>query len=93
MLVSRRERRHVLRLSAFALMAALTCAGLVAAALLASAPPVITTLIVAVCLACPLIAAWELAPAIEVLRHSRRSISELRRQVDRLPETRHPLGF
>ena len=83
----------MVRSCAFALMAAFTCAGLVAAALLASAPPVITPLIVAVCLVCPLIAAWDLAPAIEVLRHSRRSISELRRQLDRLPETRHPLGF
>ena len=83
-------------------LAALTlagCAALIVAAVLAPAPPLVLPLVATVCIGCPLGIAWTLPLAIAVLRHSkpvaldRSSLRALRRTLDRLPETDHPLGL
>jgi hypothetical protein len=83
---------------AFVAVTALTCAGLLSAAALVPAPPVVLPLIIAICIGFPMFAAWELRPAIAVLRaHSNRRtydvrlLAEMGRYLDGLPETRHPL--
>jgi hypothetical protein len=75
--------------------AALACAGLFAAAALAPAPPAALPLLILICIGCPVLAAWELPVAVAVLQHRprRRALSELRRRLDELPETEHPLGL
>jgi hypothetical protein len=82
-------------------IAALTligCAALIVAAALDHAPPLVLPLVAAVCIGCPLGVAWSLPLAIAVLRHSRpelgrSSLKAMRRALDRLPETEHPLGL
>ena len=69
---------------------ALTCAGLIAAAVLVPAPPVIVPVVVLVGVAGPMAATFELARARAVLRGP---AAELRRELDRLPETPHPHGY
>jgi hypothetical protein len=69
---------------------ALTCAGLIAAAVLVPAPSAVLPLVILVCVAGPIAATFELARAIAVLREP---AAELRRELDRLPETPHPLGY
>jgi hypothetical protein len=90
------------RVIATALGAAVTtvgCAGLLAAAVLVPAPDAALPLLMAVCIACPMLAIYEFASALSHLRrattglHDRRAIDDLRRELRRLPETRHPLGL
>ena len=69
---------------------AAVCAGLIAAAVLVPAPRVVLPAVVLVCVVGPIAAAFELARALAVLREP---AAELRRELDRLPETPHPLGF
>jgi hypothetical protein len=76
----------------FAAITALVCAGLLSAAVLAPAPAAVVPFIVAVCIGCPVVAAWDLPASIAVLRSSRALVT-LRRSLDRLPETQHPLGL
>ena len=71
-------------------MTALVCAGLLAAAALVPAPPTVLVFVIVVCIGCPMAVAYELAHAMPVLRDPR---VRFRRQLDRLPETEHPLGF
>ena len=76
------------------------------AAALVPAPPPALPVLVAVCIGLPLIAAWELPAAVAALRVWRRgsadaglepmdgtSLWELRRRLQELPETEHPLGY
>ena len=77
------------------LVAALTiaaCALLLAAAVLAPAPIAVLPLVTAVCIGCPLVLGWSLPPSVTVLRGDR-ALRALRRGLDRLPETKHPLGL
>jgi len=69
---------------------AVACAGLITAAVLVPAPAVVLPLIVLVCVAGPIVSTLEAARALAVLRGP---TAELRRELDRLPETRHPLGY
>ena len=69
---------------------AVACAGLLAAAALVPAPHAALPFLILTCIACPMAAAFELASAIHVLREPR---MQLRRELDRLPETPHPLGY
>jgi hypothetical protein len=69
-----------------------TCAGLVSAAALVPAPPAVLPLVVMVCIGGPMVAAWELRSSIRTLRFGHWSAS-VRRQIERLPETKHPLGL
>jgi hypothetical protein len=66
------------------------CAGLITAAVLVPAPPVVVPLVVLVCVGGPIVSTLELARAVAVLRGP---AAELRRELDRLPETPHPLGY
>jgi hypothetical protein len=76
-------------------MTVIACAGLFAAAALVPAPADVLPLVVAVCIAGPMVAAWELRGAVATLRRGmdRDAVAALRRHLERLPETRHPLGF
>ena len=82
----------------FVALTALACAGLLCAAALVPAPPIVLPFIVAVCIGFPMFTASELRPAVAVIRaHSgRRSrdgrvLAEMRRFLDALPEVPHPL--
>lgn len=69
---------------------AVACAGLIAAAVLVPAPPVVLPFVVLVCVAGPMAATFELARVLALLREP---AAQLRRELDRLPETPHPLGY
>jgi hypothetical protein len=71
-------------------LAAIACAGLMAAAALVPAPPAALPFVVFACIAVPMAGAYELARAVAVLRDPK---LELRRELERLPETPHPLGY
>ena len=66
------------------------CAGLIAAAVLVPAPPVVVPLVALVCVAGPIASTLELTRALAVLRGP---AAELRRELDLLPETPHPHGY
>jgi hypothetical protein len=75
------------------------CGALVVAAALVPAPAAVLPLIALVCIGCPIAMAWELPTAIAVLRARRANAAVeeealllLRRHLDCLPETEHPLG-
>jgi O-antigen/teichoic acid export membrane protein len=72
-----------------ALAVALACVGLLTAATLVPAPPTAVPFLALVCVGLPVFTAWEVPVALAVLR-GRRS---LRRALDALPETEHPLGY
>jgi|SRR5947209_3504981 len=79
-----------------ALVSALISAAVCAAAILAPAPAAVVPLIVLLCVGCPIFAGWE-APvalaAVRAERAGRRALAALRRSLDQLPETEHPLGL
>jgi len=78
-----------------AVLTALISAGVCVAATLAPAPAVAIPLVVAICIGCPMFAGWEVPNALAALRANRagKTLAKLRRSLDRLPETEHPLGF
>jgi hypothetical protein len=69
--------------------AVLAACGLCAAAILVPAPAAAVPLIVVVCVGLPMLAVWDLSGAVQTLRAGR----DLRRTLEALPETRHPLGL
>jgi len=87
------SRPQALIVGAFVFLTAAACVGLLVAAAVVPAPPVVMPLVVVTCIACPTVAAWELRPSVDALRaRSRaRQLAELRRDLARLPETPHPL--
>jgi hypothetical protein len=91
--------RRPLLLCVFVTFTALMCGALLCAAALVPAPPVVLPLLAVVCIGCPMAAAWELPAAVAALRRTGvraldpRSVEALRRQIDDLPETQHPLGL
>jgi hypothetical protein len=86
---------------AFVAVTVLMGVGLLCAAALVPAPPAVLPLLVVVCVGCPMAAACELSGAIACLRRGAggagaldsRALEALRRQLDALPETQHPLGL
>jgi hypothetical protein len=83
---------------AFTALSALMCAALMGAAALVPAPPSVLPFVIAVCVGYPMLAAWQASSALAVLRDrwprrrlDERALGELRRDLDRLPETSHPL--
>ncbi len=80
----------------FPALAVLTSAGLFTAAALVPAPPAILPLVLAVCIGGPMLAAWELRTVTAARTRSpldSRAVARLRRHLDELPETPHPLGL
>jgi uncharacterized membrane protein YbhN (UPF0104 family) len=93
-------RRQALVVCAFVAFTAFVCAALLSAAALAPAPTPVLPLVVVVCIGCPMAAAYELPAAIAGLRRGRRrrpldlgEVDRLRRQLEALPETHHPLDL
>jgi hypothetical protein len=80
-------------------MAVVTSAALFTAAALVPAPPAVLPLVLAVCIGGPMLAAWELRSMFSAGRRpgpaplDSRAVARLRRHLDELPETQHPLGF
>jgi hypothetical protein len=73
------------------LLSAAVCVG----AILAPAPGVAIPLVLAICIGCPVFAAWEVPNALAALRANRagHALAKLRRSLAELPETEHPFGF
>jgi hypothetical protein len=84
------HRRRVLFSGVCMILVALMCAGLLTAAVLVPAPHAVLPLVILTSIVCPMGAAFELAQAVAAVREPR---LQLRRELDRLPETPHPLGF
>src|SRR5688572_235666 len=95
-------RRRAAMVCAVAAVAALLGAGLLCAAILVPAPAAALPLLGLVCVGLPMLAAWELARTHAALgglgpalrrggRLDERAVRELRRALERLPETAHPL--
>lgn len=79
-----------------AVFTALICAALCVGAILAPAPKAAVPLIALICVGCPMLAGWEVPTAVASLRARRsggRALAMLRRSLDQLPETEHPLGL
>jgi hypothetical protein len=95
-------RSEVVLTWCFAGLAVLVGGVLIAAAALAHAPPAVLPLVIVVGMGGPMLAAWELhsvAPRLRARRTTRvapldeGSLAALRRRLDQLPETQHPLGW
>jgi hypothetical protein len=91
-------RRQASLVCLTAALTALLCAGVLAAAVLVPAPPAVVPVLVLFCICCPMLAALELPRAVAALRRRGAAaevlaLDQLRRGLDRLPETEHPLGF
>jgi CHASE2 domain-containing sensor protein len=86
-----RNHRHLLLAVLAAAFTALACAGLLTAAILVPAPTPVLVLIVAVSIGLPMRATWDLSRVTAAV--PRLDPAEMRRQLDRLPETQHPLGL
>jgi hypothetical protein len=80
-----------------AVLAALAGVAVCAAAILVPAPTAAIPFAVAMSAGCPLFAGWEISAALTSRRQFERSgakaLGRLRSQLERLPETEHPLGF
>lgn len=78
-----------------AVVTALISAGTCAGAILGHAPPVAIPLVIAICVGCPMFAVWQVPNALAALRAKRsgKALARLRRSLDELPETDHPLGL
>jgi hypothetical protein len=90
--------RQAIATCVFTGLTGLVCAGLLSAAALVPAPTPMLPFIVAVCVGYPMLAALQSSSSLTVLRQrwprrqrDRRALLELRRELDRLPETGHPL--
>jgi len=93
--MNRPTRSRSLVVGAFVAVTALACAALVAAAALVPAPAAALPVIVTVCVGLPMVAAYELSTlrAAPVADVGERQLAALRRELARLPETKHPLGL
>jgi hypothetical protein len=84
------HRRRVLFSGACMILIALMSAGLLAAAMLVPAPHAVLPLVILTSIVCPMAAAFDVSQAITALREPQR---QLQRDLARLPETPHPLGY
>jgi hypothetical protein len=84
-------RRQAIARIAFAVLVALSCAGLVSAAALVPAPPAVLPLVAIVSVGGPMAVTGELHAGIKALQRRRRALAMLRRHLAQLPETAHPL--
>ena len=83
-------RAHAILMCVFAALTAVVSAGLLVAVALVPAPTIVVPFAIPICLGCPMVAVYELPRAVAVLRDPS---AALRRDLDRLPETPHPLGL
>jgi hypothetical protein len=91
---TRRTAPHLVVIAA--VITTLVSVALCAVAVLAPAPAAAVPLVVATCVGGPLFAAWEVPVALAAIRARRVGgdpVSTLRRSLDQLPETEHPLGL
>jgi hypothetical protein len=91
-------RRQAALVCVTAALTVVMCAGVCAAAILVPAPAAVVPVVAVVCIFCPMLAAWELPGAIAALRaHDaaghEKALARMRRRLERLPETEHPLGL
>ena len=86
----RSPSRRLLLAAASLALTVLAAAALVVAAALVPAPPAVLPLLVPVCIGAPVAGALEFARAHAAVNAPR---AQLRRELDRLPETPHPKGF
>ena len=88
-----------MRVCAALALTVLACVGLLAVAVLAQAPPPALPFVAFICIGFPVLASWDVPASVAVLRHGRSralddgALEQLRRRLDQLPETPHPLGF
>lgn len=79
-----------------ALLSVVASAGLCATAILARAPAPVVPMVALSCVSGPLFAAWEAPGALARLRARRAggaALASFRRNLEKLPETQHPLGL
>jgi hypothetical protein len=77
-------------------VAALVSVGICVAAIVARAPAGVAPLVAAVCVGGPLFAGWDAPTVVATLRAERargKAVAALRRGLENLPETEHPLGL
>ena len=74
------------------MVTALVCAALLTVAILVPAPIAVLGPLVSVCIALPMLAAWELS-RVSAAAGSRLDVNQLRRDLDQLPEIQHPLDL
>lgn len=93
-------RARSVQLCVVAAATAIACAALVCAAALVPAPAGVLPFVAVICIALPMLAAYELRRAVVGFRHHRervhenaRAVAELRAGLAELPETSHPLGL
>jgi hypothetical protein len=101
-LVSRyrvRTRPQSIAIVMVAVISVAISAGVCVASVLVPAPPGVLPLVVLACTGGPMFASWDLPPAIASLRAerarrgARAAVAKLRRNLEELPETDHPLGL
>jgi hypothetical protein len=85
------SRRDAIARIAFAVLVILASAGLISAAALVPAPPLVLPLIAIVSVGGPMTVTPELQAGIAALRRHRNAMAALRRSLAELPETAHPL--
>jgi hypothetical protein len=88
-------RRDALLHCAYVALVTVACVGLLTAAALTPAPAIVQPFIVVTCVGFAMLVASEVPGSLAVLRATRGSteLVALRRQLDELPETEHPLGL
>ena len=89
----RAQPRLVLAVAVFTFLVSI---GMCAGAVLAPAPPVAVPLVVAICVGSPVFAGWEVPRALRderIERGQKRAVAALRKSLEQLPETEHPLGL
>jgi hypothetical protein len=95
------SRRHAILACVALLVTVLICAALLTLAVLLHAPPAALPVLLVACIGGPALAAHELPHALEALRARQAPVVEdeddllerLRRFLDELPETAHPLDL
>jgi hypothetical protein len=87
-----RHRRDIVLSALTAVVTTFGCVGILTAAILVPAPTAILVAIIAISIGYPMLAAWDLS-RVTAAAGPRLDPAELRRQLDRLPETQHPLGL
>ncbi len=83
-------RRRLILSGLSLLVVAVSCGAVLTAATLVPAPVTVLPLLVVVSIGGPVATAFEVSGALAALREPQ---TQLRRELDRLPETPHPLGY